>query len=46
MLVSGEAIRLMCHIDDVAVTLRRIMVTVPTLSVEVRARVADCAPPL
>lgn len=41
MPLSGEAIRLMNYIDDVAVTLRRILATVPTLSVEERARVAE-----
>ena len=41
MPLSGEAIRLMNYIDDVAVTLRRILATVPTLSAEERARVAQ-----
>lgn len=41
MPLSGEAIRLMNFIDDVAVTLRRILATVPTLSTEDRAKVAD-----
>ena len=41
MPLSGEAIRLMNYIDDVAVTLRRILATVPTLSPEERARVAE-----
>jgi phosphoserine phosphatase len=41
MPLSGEAIRLMNYIDDVAVTLRRILATVPTLSAEERARVAE-----
>jgi len=41
MPLSGEAIRLMNLIDDVAVTLRRVLATVPTLSAEERARVAD-----
>ena len=40
MPISGEAIRLMNYIDDVAVTLRRILATVPTLSAEDRAKVA------
>ena len=42
MPLSGEAIRLMNYIDDVAVTLRRILATVPSLSAEERARVAAC----
>jgi hypothetical protein len=41
MPLSGEAIRLMNFIDDGAVTLRRILATVPTLSTEDRAKVAD-----
>jgi hypothetical protein len=40
MPLSGEAIRLMNYVDDVAVTLRRILALVPTLSPEERARVA------
>jgi hypothetical protein len=39
--LSGEAIRLMNYIDDVAVTLRRVLAFIPTLSAEERARVAD-----
>ncbi len=41
MPLSGEAIRLMNYIDDVAVTLRRILATVPTLPAEERAKVAE-----
>lgn len=41
MPLSGEAIRLMNYIDDVAVTLRRILATVPLLSPEERVRVAE-----
>lgn len=41
MPLSGEAIRLMNYIDDVAVTLRRVLAFVPTLSVEERARVSE-----
>lgn len=41
MPLSGEAIRLMNYIDDVAVTLRRVLATVPQLSPEERARVAE-----
>jgi hypothetical protein len=41
MPLSGEAIRLMNYIDDVAVTLRRVLVTVPALTAEERARVAE-----
>ncbi|MGA7887064.1 MAG: hypothetical protein WBC92_09565 [Terracidiphilus sp.] len=41
MPLSGEAIRLMNYIDDVAVTLRRVLATIPTLSAEERAKVAE-----
>jgi phosphoserine phosphatase len=41
MPLSGEAIRLMNYIDDVAVTLRRVLATIPTLSTDERARVAE-----
>ena len=41
MPLSGEAIRLMNYIDDVAVTLRRILATVPSLTPEDRAIVAE-----
>ena len=41
MPLSGEAIRLMNYIDDVAVTLRRVLATVPSLSNEERLRVAE-----
>jgi len=41
MPLSGEAIRVMNYIDDVSVTLRRILTTVPLLTVEERARVAE-----
>ena len=41
MPLSGEAIRLMNYIDDVSVTLRRVLAFVPTLSPEERARVHE-----
>ena len=41
MPLSGEAIRLMNYIDDVAVTLRRILALVPTLTAEERARIGE-----
>lgn len=41
MPLSGEAIRLMNYIDDVSVTLRRVLAAVPTLSAEERIRVAE-----
>ena len=41
MPLSGEAIRLMNYIDDVAVTLRRVLAAIPGLPAEERARVAE-----
>ena len=41
MPLSGEAIRLMNYIDDVSVTLRRVLAAAATLSDEERVRVAD-----
>jgi hypothetical protein len=41
MPLSGEAIRLMNYIDDTAVTLRRVLATIPVLTPEERARVAQ-----
>ncbi len=41
MPLSGEAIRLMNYLDDVAVTLRRVLAAVPTLPAEERAKVAE-----
>jgi hypothetical protein len=41
MPLSGEAIRLMNYIDDVAVTLRRVIAFAGTLPAEERARVAE-----
>ncbi len=41
MPLSGEAIRLMNYVDDVATTLRRVLALAPTLTQEERQRVAD-----
>ena len=41
MPLSGEAIRLMNYIDDVAVTLRRVLATIPSLTDDESARVAE-----
>ena len=41
MPATGEFIRLMNYIDDVAATLRRVSVTVPTLTVGEKKRLAD-----
>lgn len=41
MPLSGEAIRTMNYVDDISVTLRRILSTLPMLTDEERARVAE-----
>ena len=41
MPLSGEAIRMMNYVDDVAVTLRRILALVPSLTPEERQRVSE-----
>ncbi len=39
--LSGEAIRLMNYVDDVATTLRRVLALAPTLTVDERKRLSD-----
>jgi hypothetical protein len=39
--LSGEAIRTMNYVDDISVTLRRILATIPMLNEEERQRVAE-----
>ncbi len=41
MPLSGEAIRMMNYVDDVAVTLRRVLALVPSLTAEERERVSE-----
>jgi hypothetical protein len=41
MPLSGEAIRTMNYVDDISVTLRRILTVLPQLTEEERQRVAD-----
>jgi len=41
MPLSGEAIRTMNYVDDISVTLRRILTVLPSLTDEERERVAD-----
>lgn len=41
MPLSGEAIRTMNYVDDISVTLRRILSVLPTLTQEERERVAE-----
>jgi len=39
--LSGEAIRTMNYVDDISVTLRRILSVLPALTPEERDRIAD-----
>jgi hypothetical protein len=39
--LSGEAIRTMNYVDDISVTLRRILSVLPALTPEERERIAD-----
>ena len=41
MPLSGEAIRTMNYVDDISVTLRRILTTLPLLTEEERQRIAE-----
>jgi hypothetical protein len=41
MVASGELIRSMNYVDDIAATLRRIVVSIPTMSDEERKRLAE-----
>ena len=41
MPLSGEAIRLMNYVDDVAITLRRILALSPSLTQEERTRLSE-----
>lgn len=41
MPLSGEAIRTMNYVDDISVTLRRIISVLPLLTAEERVRVAE-----
>ncbi len=41
MPLSGEAIRTMNYVDDISVTLRRILTVLPSLTEEERKRVLD-----
>ncbi|MBT9329836.1 hypothetical protein [Paracidobacterium acidisoli] len=41
MPLSGEAIRMMNYVDDVAVTLRRVLALIPVLTPEERKRVSE-----
>jgi len=41
MPATGELIRLMNYVDDISATLRRISTSIPTMTDEERARLAD-----
>jgi hypothetical protein len=41
MPLSGEAIRTMNYVDDISVTLRRILTVLPSLTEEERKRISD-----
>lgn len=41
MSATGELIRLMNYVDDIAATLRRISASIPSMSEEERVRLAD-----
>lgn len=41
MVVSGELIRMMNYVDEMATTLRRIGANIPTMSDEEKKRLAD-----
>lgn len=41
MPATGELIRLMNYVDDITTTLRRISATIPTMTEEERARLAE-----
>ncbi len=41
MPLSGEAIRTMNYVDDISVTLRRILATLPSLTPDERQRISD-----
>ncbi len=41
MPLSGEAIRTMNYVDDISVTLRRILTVLPSLTREERSRVTE-----
>ena len=41
MPLSGEAIRMMNYVDDIATTMRRMLAVAPTLTAEERKRVSE-----
>ncbi len=41
MVVTGELIRMMNYVDEIATTLRRIQATIPSMTEDERKRLAD-----
>lgn len=41
MVVTGELIRMMNYVDDIAATLRRIQAGIPSMTADERKRLAD-----
>ena len=42
MITSGELIRSMNYVDDIAASLRRIVIAIPAMTSEERERLAEC----
>ena len=42
MITSGELIRSMNYVDDIAASLRRIVISIPAMTPGERERLADC----
>ena len=42
MITSGELIRSINYVDDIAASLRRIVISIPAMSSEERLRLAEC----
>ena len=42
MITSGELIRSMNYVDDIAASLRRIVIAIPTMTQSERERLAEC----
>ena len=46
MVATGELIRSMNYVDDITATLRRIVIYIPSMTVEERKRLADYLRPV
>ena len=42
MITSGELIRSMNYVDDIAASLRRIVISIPAMTPDERERLAEC----